>query len=259
MTKGYPFGQALVTGASSGIGEAIVHQLGQAGVPIVLVARRRDRLRVLAASYAGCEVLAADLGSRGGQDRVADRIRSDAEPVDLVVNNAGFGTNGLFHELDADRLAAEIELNVTALTRLSHAALAAMVPRRRGWLLNVSSVGSFQALPRLAVYAATKAYVTSLTESIHEEVAGSGVNVTALCPGLTKTEFMTVSSSERYAGRFPGLLWTSAGDVARTGLDDVVAGRTLSVPGLVYKSMVAASSVTPRGVVRRIAGLVQRS
>jgi short-subunit dehydrogenase len=133
-----------------------------------------------------------------------------------------------------------------------------MIPRRRGWLLNVSSVASFQPSPRLAVYAATKAYVTSLTESLHEEAAGTGVKVTALCPGLTKTEFQRVSNTERYADVFPGFVWTSVDDVARTGLADVVSGKAISVPGWMYRSMVAAVGVTPRGITRWMSGRVQR-
>ena len=163
--------------------------LGEAGVPTVLVARRAERLEEIAARYDDFEVLEADLLTPEGQEVTAARITSTATPIDLVVNNAGFGTSGDFHELDVDRLVDEVELNVKALTVLSHAALTAMVPRGRGYLLNVSSVASFQASPGLGVYAATKAYVTSLTEALHGEVKGSGVHVTALCPGLTKTEF----------------------------------------------------------------------
>jgi uncharacterized protein len=254
----YPFASALITGASSGIGEVIAHKLGEAGVTAVLVARRTDRLETIAAQYKGFEVLTADLATREGQQAVADRIVAPDAPIDLVVNNAGFGTNGMFHELDPDRLAEEIELNIAALTRLSSAALSVMVPRGRGWLLNVSSIASFQAAPRLAVYAATKAYVTSLTESIHEEVAGTGVKVTALCPGLTKTEFQSVSNTEQYADRFPGFVWTTVDEVAEAGLAAVARGKTLAVPGLLYKGVVALGSVTPRGLSRRISGMVQR-
>ncbi len=227
----YPFSSALVTGASSGIGEVFARTLAEAGVPTVVVARRVDRLQAIADEFSHVEVLAADLLTDTGQRKVAARIGDAARPVDLVVNNAGFGSNGIFAELDADRLADEVELNVAALTRLSHAALAAMVPRGRGWLLNVSSVASFQPAPQLAVYAATKAYVTSLTESLHEEVRGSGVHVTALCPGLTKTEFQSVSNTEQYADAFPGFVWTSPQQVVQTGLADVIANRALSVPG----------------------------
>jgi short-subunit dehydrogenase len=224
-----------------------------------VVARRRERLEELAARHDGFEVVVADLTTDAGQRAVAERISAAAGAIDLVVNNAGFGTSGLFHELDPARLAREIELNVGALTRLSHAALASMVPRGRGWLLNVSSVAGFQAAPRLAVYAATKAFVTTLTEGLHEEVRGTGVHVTALCPGLTRTEFQRISSPEGDLERYPSMLWTSAKHVARTSLDDVIAGKALSVPGVVYKTMVTAGSLAPRGFVRRLSGLVQRS
>ncbi|NND76119.1 MAG: SDR family NAD(P)-dependent oxidoreductase, partial [Ilumatobacter sp.] len=150
------------------------------------------------------------------------------------------------------------ELNVAALTRLSHAALAAMVPRGRGWLLNVSSVASFQATPRLAVYAATKAYVTSLTEALHEEVRGTGVHVTALCPGLTKTEFQSNSNTEGYERDIPSIAWTSAEQVADEGLKDVASNRVISVPGLQYKALVAASTVTPPFVKRVLSRVAQR-
>jgi short-subunit dehydrogenase len=255
----YPFTSALVTGASSGIGEVTARELASAGVPTVVVARRADRLQAIADEFDGVEVLVADLLTAEGQRAVADRIGDATRPVDLVVNNAGFGTNGMFHELDADRLADEIELNVAALTRLSHAALAAMIPRRRGWLLNLSSVASFQPAPRLAVYAATKAYVTSLTESLHEEARGAGVHVTALCPGLTRTEFQRVSNTEQYADDFPSFVWTSPEQVVRTGLSDVIANRTISVPGVQYRAMTAAANVTPRWIKRRVSSLVQRA
>jgi hypothetical protein len=255
---GYPFTSALVTGASSGIGEAIAHELGRAGVPAVLVARRRDRLAAIAEQYDGFEVLEADLTTRSGQAVVTARIGSSTQPVDLVVNNAGFGTSGPFHEQDVERLTDEIELNVVALTRLTHAAVGAMVPRGRGWVLNVSSVASFQSAPNLGVYAATKAFVTSFTESIHAELKGTGVVATALCPGLTRTEFQSVSSTESYIEQMPGFVWTTADEVAQAGLRDTVAGKVVSVPGAIYKATVAISGVTPRPVSRFVAGLVQR-
>jgi short-subunit dehydrogenase len=254
----YPFTSALLTGASSGIGESMAHLLGQAGVPTVLVARRTDRLDELAARYAGFEVLTADLTDAADLDTVAARVASAEQPVDLVVNNAGFGTSALFHEIDPERLEREISLNVQALTRLSNAALRVMVPRGRGYLLNVSSMASFQPAPRLAVYAATKAYVTNLTESLHEEARGRGVHVTALCPGLTKTEFQSVSNSDTYMSNYPSFAWLQVDDVARTGLDDVAKGRALSIPGVLYKSMSFATGVTPRNIVRRLSSLVQR-
>jgi short-subunit dehydrogenase len=132
-----------------------------------------------------------------------------------------------------------------------------MVPRGRGYLLNVSSVASFQAAPGLAVYAATKAYVTSLTEALHEETKGTGVHVTALCPGLTKTEFQETSNSERMTMTLPDFVWSSAESVAATGLGDVAKNRALSVPGAVYKSAVAMSGITPRFITRRLSGLAR--
>ena len=254
----YPFTSALVTGASSGIGAEIARQLGEAGVPTVLVARRGDRLREIAARYDDFEVLEADLGTPEGRAITAERIASDDLPIDLVVNNAGFGTSGVFHELAVDRLAGEVELNVKALTVLSHAALSAMVPRGRGYLMNVSSVASFQAAPGLGVYAATKAYVTSLSEALHTEVKNAGVHVTALCPGLTKTEFQDHSNTTGQASRVPDLAWTTVEQVASTGLRDVASNRTISVPGTLYKVAVTSSDLLPRSITRWVSGSITR-
>jgi short-subunit dehydrogenase len=258
MSERFPFTSALVTGASSGIGEAMVELLGEAGVAQVIVARRRDRLEALAERFDRVEVLVADLTKKAGLALVAERIASEVSPIDLVVNNAGFGTSGPFHELDPDRLDREVRLNVGALTQLSRAALGVMVPRGRGYLLNVSSVASFQPAPRLAVYAATKAYVTSLTESLHEETRGTGVHVTALCPGLTRTEFQSVSNTESYQSTYPSFAWLDATGVARAGLRDVAKGAALSVPGVLYKGLATATGIAPRGLARRVSGLVQR-
>jgi short-subunit dehydrogenase len=251
----FPFRSALVTGASAGIGAEMAALLGAAGVPTVLVARRAERLEEIADRYDGFEVLAADLGTVDGQQQVMDRVADVGHPVDLVVNNAGFGSGGTFHELDADRLADEVQLNVTALTKVSNAALAAMVLRGRGYLLNVSSIASFQPSPGLAVYAATKAYVTSLTEALHEEMRGTGVHVTALCPGLTKTEFQEKSGTTEYENTFPAFVWTSAESVAKAGLEGVAKNKSIVVPGALYKGLAATSDITPRALVRRLSGL----
>jgi len=246
----YPFRTALVTGASSGIGEAMADLLGRAGVSTVLVARRADRLQEIAAKYPGFEVLAADLTESDGVSRVAERISDPDRPVDLVVNNAGFGSSGYFDQIDADRLQNEIALNVQALVALSHAALGSMIERRRGWLMNVSSVAGFQAGPRLAVYAATKAFVTSFSEAVHEEAKRAGVKVTALCPGLTRTEFQSISNTEDLQRGFPTFAWLTAEKVAADGLADCARGRAISVPGGLYKGTVVASGWLPRGVKR---------
>ena len=255
----YPFRSALLTGASSGIGEAMAHLLGAAGVPTVLVARRTERLQAIADRYAGFEVLTADLNDMEDLAAVCSRVADGTDTIDLVVNNAGFGTTGRFHDTDADRLHDEIGLNVQALTRISHAALAAMVPRGRGYLLNVSSMASFQPAPKMAVYAATKAFVTNLSESLHEEMRGTGVHVTALCPGLTRTEFQSISNSGAHATNYPRFAWTDVEQVAATGLTDVARGRAISVPGAFYRAMAVATGLSPRAVTRRVSAVVQRS
>ncbi|MFM7963604.1 MAG: SDR family NAD(P)-dependent oxidoreductase [Actinomycetota bacterium] len=258
MTKA-PFSHALVTGASSGIGESIAHKLGKAGVGMVLVARRNDRLEAIASQYPNVEVLAADLATDAGLGAVLERLRDTTRPViDLVVNNAGFGTSGPFVAADPERLSREIALNITALTRISHEAVRLMQPRGRGYLLNVSSIASFQPGPDLAVYSATKAFVTSLTEALHEELRGSGIRVTALCPGLTHTEFQSISNTSGLESSFPEFAWMSADDVARDGLRAVADGKAICVPGVVNKSLATVSTFTPRGLTRRIAGLVTR-
>jgi short-subunit dehydrogenase len=222
------------------------------------VARRLDRLEDLAERYADVEVLVADLKTASGVAAVVKRLEDRTRPLDLLVNNAGFGSSGDFVSIDADRLDDEITLNVRTVTRLSRAVLPPMIERGRGWLLNVSSVASFQPMPQLAVYAATKAFVTSLTESLHEELRGTGVSATALCPGLTRTEFQSVSSTESYAERYPGLAWMSAEDVARAGLGDCARRRAISVPGPFYKGIVASTQFVPRGIVRRVTGIATR-
>lgn len=249
----YPFSCALVTGASSGIGQEIAVQLGMSGVSLVLVARRADRLEALAARFKNVEVIVADLSTIDGVGLVESRITDSTKtPIDLVVNNAGFGSSGLMHEIDLDRLSREINLNVLALTRLSHAAAKLMVPQGRGYILNVSSVASFQPGPGSTVYSATKAYVTSFTEALHEEMRGTGVRVTALCPGFTRTEFSEVSGTNSIASQVPNFAWLDATDVAREGLRAVARGKALSIPGALYKGISAFSGASPRALVRRI-------
>ncbi len=245
-----------MTGASSGIGEAMVRLLAEAGVPTVVVARRADRLEALAAELPGVEVLVADLATEDGVALVAARLSETGRPIELLVNNAGFGNSGLVAELDPGRLAAEVRVNVLALTTLSAVAARVMVERGRGWILNVSSVAGFQAGPGSTTYAATKAFVTSFTEGLHEELRGTFVRVTALCPGFTRTEFQQVANATGTTDRVPSLAWMSAEAVAATGLADVVKGRTLSIPGLAYKATVATSSLLPRALVRRLTGLM---
>lgn len=247
---------ALVTGASSGIGREVARQVAARGADLIVVARRADRLAALAGEVRSrygrdVEVLVADLTDPQDLAAVERRVADPGRPVDLVVNNAGFGGNGRFHERPVDREDAEVRLNALALLRLSHAALAAMVPRQRGGLLNVASLAGFQALPYSATYAASKAFVLSLTEALHEEVKASGVHVTALCPGFTRTDL---------AGKapLPDFVLSSPDAVARAGLDAVTRNEALCVPGTAYRSAGAVISVLPRAVLRRITSLVAR-
>ena len=255
----FPFKRALITGASSGIGEEMAHILGRAGIPMVLVARRGERLQALAQQYSNVEVLVADLLRDEEVAKVTARIADTSLPeIDLVVNNAGFGTSGSMHRIDADRLANEVKLNVIALTRLTHAAANAMRTRKHGYILNVSSVASFQASPGLAVYSATKAYVTSFTEGVAMELRSSGITVTALCPGLTKTEFQQNSNTTGAATSMPAFAWTSVSMVAKAGLEGVAKGKVIVVPGGLYKVLVAISNSVPRAVSRKITQLITK-
>jgi short-subunit dehydrogenase len=251
----HPWKSALVTGASSGIGEAMATLLASNGVQVVAVGRREERLLDLAAEMptGRVEVVAADLTKKKQLARVAERARD----VDLLVNNAGFGTSGPFASADPQRTNREIKLNVLAVTTLTRAALDGMLVRDRGWICNVSSIAGFQPAPNLAVYAATKAFVTTFTEGLHEELRGTGVSATALCPGLTRTEFQSVSNSTGQTRDTPDFAWMSAEEVAAVGLADTAARIAVSVPGFVNKAFVTTTGVLPRGLVRRIAGILQ--
>ncbi|URM99777.1 SDR family oxidoreductase [Actinomadura madurae] len=234
---------ALVTGASSGIGESFARLLAARGTDLVIVARRAELLDGLARELVeryrvAVEVLAADLTDPGQRAEVEGRLR--AEPVELLVNNAGHGAFGAFADLPLDDHLAQIELNVAALVRLTHAVLPGMVARGRGGVLNVASMSGFAPSPGSATYGATKAYVASFSESLHSEVAGRGVHVTALCPGFTRTEDDVP----------PSLLWLRRDDVARAGLAAVSAGRALCVPGAQYKAAFPALKLVPRPLLR---------
>ncbi|WP_019633105.1 SDR family NAD(P)-dependent oxidoreductase [Actinomadura atramentaria] len=242
---------ALVTGASSGIGESFARLLARRGTGLVIVARRADLLDGLARDLVeryrvAVEVLAADLTDPAQRATVEDRLRAD--PVDLLVNNAGYGAFGAFADLGLDDQLKEIELNVTALVRLTHAALPPMLERGRGGVLNVASMAGYTPSPGSATYGATKAYVTAFSESLHAEVASRGVHVTALCPGFTRTDDDSPTN----------LLWMRRGDVARAGLDAVEAGRAVCVPGAQYKAALPALKVMPRPLLRAAANRMWR-
>ncbi|MDQ1455872.1 MAG: uncharacterized protein QOH28_1492 [Actinomycetota bacterium] len=246
---------ALITGASVGIGEQFARQLSERGRDVVLVARDAARLEVLAKEIDGlgggrAEVLAADLTDPQQLGAVEARART----VDILVNNAGFGSFGPFHTLDVETEIREINLNVIALVRLTHAAASAMAERGRGGILNVSSLAGFQPGPSNATYGATKAFVTSFTEAVHEELKGTGVSVTALCPGFTHTEFQTRASVP--ASEVPGFMWQDAPEVARAGLEGLAKNRAIVIPGGLNKVMGNFSMVTPHAITRRVGAMV---
>ena len=250
---------ALVTGASSGIGRALAVRLAAGGSDLVVVARRADRLHALADELSAAhgvhvEVLVADMTDPAQLATVEDRIRSGGPPIDLLVNNAGVGAHGAFADIPLDWQDGQIRLNVLAPVRLSHAALEGMVARGRGGILNVSSIAGLQPMPGVATYAATKAYLSSFSHALHEEVRRHGVTVTALLPGFTRTEFHEAAAMDRSV--VPGAVWMDADVVARAGLRALARGRAQCVPGLGYRILTGVSSLTPWSVSRRVLAAV---
>lgn len=222
----------------------------------MLVARDEARLEALAGELrhdhgVDVEVLAADLTAEEPRGRVEARLAADP-PIDLLVNNAGFGSYGAFLDADLDHEVNEIELNVVAVVRLTHAALPGMVGRRRGWVVNLSSTASLQAMPLHAVYGATKAFVTNFSEALHEELRPVGVHVTAVLPGYTRTEFHARAVPGGNAA-VPEVLWQTADECVTAALAGVRAGRPIVVTGRVNKAVAVGSALTPRPVKRRIA------
>ena len=257
-SRGPRWGRALVTGASAGIGRAIAQQLAGAGVDLVLVARDRDRLDELADQLRGrgtgpeVEVLAADLCDPKGLAAVEKRVVAEEAPIDLLVNNAGLGYEGPFHAQDASELWETIGVNVVALTRLTHAALGAMSARGRGQVVLVSSMASLQGLPMTAVYSATKAFITSLGEALYEEHKDTGVAVTTVLPGLTRTEFHQRGRWD--IDKWPSVGWQSAEEVAAETLAAAARSRPEAVTGRLNRVLAALSSTAPRRLRRRIIG-----
>ena len=230
---------ALVTGATAGIGAAFARALAGRGYDLVLVARDEERLRAMSLG----EVLAADLADEAASARVEERC---AAGIDLLVNNAGIGTRGTFDSVDVAHEEQLLRVNVRAVMRLTHAALPAMLARGSGGIVNVSSVAGFAPGARGATYSASKAWVTNFSESLHLQYAERGVQVLALCPGFTRTEFH--ERAEMDVSGIPERLWLDADRVVSDCLHDLARGKAISVPGAQYKAIVAASRVIPTGV-----------
>jgi len=230
-------------------------QLAEAGTALVVVARDEARLNELAAEVAvECEVLVADLADPEAVERVAERIAAAADPIDLLVNNAGFGLTGNVVDQEVGSQQGMIDVNVSALVHLSHAAAIAMADRGNGQILNVSSVASWLVAPSSAIYAATKAFVTSFSQTLHEEMLGSGVGVSCLCPGLTRTEFQ--DRAEFDTSKLPDIMWQSAEAVAEAGLKAAARNRAIEIPGALNKSTIGATQLMPRSLVRKLGSLI---
>ena len=246
---------ALVTGPTAGIGRSFAHQLAQAGHDLVLVARDSARLEseaaeLRAAYVAEVEVLVADLTDRAALATVEARLADRERPVDLLVNNAGFGLKKRFLDNGVDDEQAMLDVLVTAVMRLSHAALGAMSERGSGGIINVSSVAAF--LPR-GTYSAAKAYVNSFSEWAAREYGPQGVTVTCLCPGFTKTEFHERMEVGR--GSAPDFMWLDADELVATALKDHAKGKVFSIPSPQYKAISAAARLVPGGVLQRFQSL----
>jgi len=245
--------RALVTGASSGIGAAFARALVRRGRNVVIVARRAERLEALSAELGGparALALPLDLAETGAAARLAAELLRRSIPIDLLVNNAGIGTTGPYAEEPPETTAAILALNVRAAVELTRAFLPQMIERRRGAVINVCSMAAFQPVPFLATYAATKAFLLSLSEALHEELRGSGVSVQALCPGLVPTEFQARAGTDKVA--FAKAPTMSAEFVAESSLDALKAGRgPVVVPGWRDRLTVQLLRLAPRAIVRR--------
>ena len=250
-------GHTLITGASAGLGEGFARALARQGVSLVLVARRDERLKALAGKLGvPVETVGLDLAEPGAAERLHSGLASRGIAVDRLINNAGFGARGSFVEIDRAEQSRMIALNCTALVELCHVFLPAMIAARRGGILNVASTAAFQPGPWMAVYYATKAFVLSFSEALHEEVRAHGVKVSALCPGPTRTEFADVAGmgdSELFK-RFAA----DAESVVRDGLTALEANSAVKVSGALNTIMAESIRLTPRGLARRIAGGLQK-
>jgi len=245
----------LITGASAGLGAEFARQCAARGERVVLVARRKDRLEQIAAEIGGAEIIVADLSEPG----VATSVVAEAITRDLwirkLINNAGFGLIGQFERLSLAKQLEMIDLNIRALTNLSFVVLNDMRLRGEGAILNVASTAAFQPGPNMAVYFATKAFVLSFTEALHEELKPHGISVSCLCPGPTRTEFGEVAGFGGN-GMFDRVAM-EAPPVVKAGLDGLDKNRAVVIPGLVNKVVAGSTRFAPRSVVRKIAGSIK--
>ena len=254
---------ALITGASAGLGSDFARLFAADGHDVVLVARRKDKLEELANELAdqhGVEshIIASDLADAASPQAIHDELTEKKIEVEYLINNAGFGTNGSFVELDSERELAMITVNITALTHLTKLFLPAMIQRRSGRILNVGSTAGFQPGPFMATYYATKAFVNSFSEALAVEVAGTGVTVTVSCPGATATEFAGTAGNDK-SRLFQSSKPATSMEVASHGYRAMMKGKRMAVPGFKNKLGVQALRVSPRGAVLSIAARLNQN
>jgi uncharacterized protein len=254
---------ALITGASSGLGLDFAKLFARDGHSLVLAARRRDRLEKLASELKAespgihVDVIEIDLGRPGAGQELFQKVKERGIEIDFLVNNAGVGSGGTFTELAVQSELQMVDLNVRTLLELTHLFLPEMVRRGSGRILNVGSTAGFQPGPYMSTYYATKAFVNSLSEALHEELRGTGVTCTVLAPGATATEFAKGAGVEKN-GLFKGPNVGAAAEVARYGYEAMLAGRAVAIPGAVNKILVQALRVSPRFMTRKIAARLNR-
>ncbi len=256
-----PTETVLITGASSGIGLELARLFAADRSDLILVARSADRLSELANSLSrdhgvGVRVLAKDLSLTTTPAEIVDELDREKVAVDVLVNNAGFGARGPVAELDLKRQMEMVQVNVAALTELTRLFLPGMLARKRGGILNVGSTAGFQPGPWMTVYYATKAYVLSFSEGLHHELKERGVHVTCLAPGPTATNFASAASMTDSPLFRLGTM--SAADVAKAGYRGFRKGRAIVIPGLRNKALISSVRFSPRGLVRRITGSLNR-
>lgn len=248
---------ALITGASAGLGVEFARQLSAKGHRLVLVARRKDRLEALAKELGNARAVALDLGKSGAVTKLMADVDSAGEYIDLLVNNAGFGLVGRFAELDAKRQRDMIDLNIGALTDLCWAVAPGMIERRSGAILNVASTAAFQPGPGMAVYFATKAFVLSFTEALHEELKPHGIKVSALCPGPTRTEFGEVAGWGGKLAKSMDRIAMDSGPVVALGLKALDRNQAVMVTGALNKIGAASTRFIPRALLRRVVSMIK--
>jgi uncharacterized protein len=245
----------LVTGASAGIGQAFAEVFAANGFDLVIVARREDRLRALAASlqqrHGGrVHVFASDLSSPDASARLCNQLTADRISIDALVNNAGFAVPGSFVKNDWSRHAEFLQVMLVAVVELTHGLLPGMLDRGHGRIINVASLaGLVPGVAGHTLYAATKSFLIRFSESLSAEVVTRGVHVTAVCPGFTFSEFHDVSGTRHLVSRMPSFLWMDAGTVAREGYDAVMAGRAVHVTGRVNSAIATLARLLPPRIV----------